>query len=432
MSGAEFSLKPAEGSSFAFTGTLSGSMHNMQYTEATGFTWNSAEGYPMVLTGYLIAGDTYVLTEIKAPEGYGLSRESYRFTVTEEGGIEWVGDAPDTKLAALTDYKEDQKTLTNQINVYNDLIGISLKKLDVNVPDGSGYQDAEFDLYRTDENGGLVKIEGLVLRSDENGVIEIKNTKDQMILMPGVTYSLLETKAPLGYELADAFTFQVDEYGSIKEGSISDQETAAAQKDSSVLQVFDKPITVELVKTDSEGKTIDSSRGEAEFTITPSENGTFADGSTEAITGITPSNIGEMLYAKLIPGQSYEMAETKAPDGYKLAKPFTFMVDVKGNITFVSDEKTAKFDQDSSILTVLDEQEEPEETEEPTETEKPAKTEKPTETEKKAETQKSAQSQSENAAKTADTTQIWLYVLMLCVSGMAGITLLSGRRRRRK
>lgn len=424
LAGAEFSLKPEDGSRFADV-DVSGldSKYQAKYSAETGeITWTSVKDAPLVLEGLLAADNTYVLTETKAPDGYGLSRENFRFTVTEEGGIEWIGDTPDTKLAVLTDYQEDQKTLINQINIYNELMEISVKKLDANAPEGRGYKDAEFELYRTNEDGELIKIEGLVLKSDENGVIEIKNTRDQMILMPGVTYSLVETKAPLGYELADAFTFQVDEYGNIEEGSISDPETAAAQKDSSVLQVFDKPVTVELVKLDSDGRAIDPSRGEAEFTITPSENGTFADSSTEAITGITPSNSGEMLYAKLIPGQSYEIAETRAPDGYKLAKPFTFMVDVKGNITFVSDEKTAKFDPDSSVLTVMDEQEEPAETE--------SETEKTTETE--PETEKPAQTQSGNAAKTGDPTQIWLYVLMLWASGMAGITLIFRRRRRNR
>ncbi|EAV9864147.1 cell wall anchor protein [Listeria monocytogenes] len=241
----------------------------------------------------LAVGD-YQLVETKAPAGYTLDTAPVNFTI-----------AFNQNVAASVTKENVAKTgsviLTKKDNVLNTTLA-----------------DAKFELQTA--NGTKIK-EALVTGVD--GKLEVAD------LAPG-DYQLVETEAPMGYQLdTTPLTFTI-EFNQAKPLNITKENTL-------------KTGSVILTKQASGVNTL---LADATFELQK------ADGTTLKENLVTDA-AGQLAITNLTPG-NYQLVETKAPVGYQLDAtpvPFTILFNQTEDIR-VTKENTAKTG--SVVLTKLD------------------------------------------------------------------------------
>ena len=165
------------------------------------------------------------------------------------------------------------------------------------------------------------------------------------------TYHLVETTAPKGYKIAEPVIFTMDRYGKVKVGNADVTEVV----------MRDEPIELYIVKVGEESATKLSG---AVFTLTDvcTENcdHKLANGESSE-PRITTGADGQVMIPieRVIAGHTYQLEETKAPDGYECTAKVTFTVKPNGTAELVP-EKTSggyvKFEGETVISTtaVLD------------------------------------------------------------------------------
>ena len=262
--------------------------------------------------GHLLLKNTeYRLVETNAPSGYELTAIS--FIIDEYGTV--------NNVHTISGYSGSVSAEGSTITVVDDKIDLSIDKQD-------------FDTKTTITNRGNAQF--TVTGEFVDGTTSKTVTSDNMSaltgqIIAGRTYTMEETKAPEGYELAAKFTFKVDQYGMInhingkKVAPIQDSDYVGSDHNQFIVR--DKPITIQLEKQDLEGHAIETDNSYAIFKV----SGTFADGATE-ITDITTANVHDKLKGLLVVGNQYTLTETKAPDGYKLGDVIIFTVQDDGTI----------------------------------------------------------------------------------------------------
>ena len=306
LAGAEFELVPAEGSAFADGSAEARTLE----VNANGLT---------ALSG-LVAGGTYVLRETVAPAGYELIAGELTFTVGEDGTLTAAEGAPEAYVIA-----ERGGVIT--IVADDAPIEVTLSKTDLS---GNALAGAEFTLRGEFAAEGGVS-EGTVTERTvavEDGAVTLTG------LVAGTTYTLTETVAPAGHELAGSFSFTVADDGtiSVAEGSAQAAEGTSGYRigaDGVTLVAADAPVEARLVKTSADGTPLAG----AEFTLTPAEGAAFADGSTNSVT-LTTGEDGRAALpaAQLVAGEKYVLTETVAPAGYELAGSATLVVAADGTL----------------------------------------------------------------------------------------------------
>ena len=306
MDQVQLTLTPDEGSAF-----VDGSDAKVLTMDARGDGSYGAE-----LTGQLIAGNSYVLTENAAEDGYSKFTGAFTFTVDVQGRVLETGS-----------------TVGNgSVEVSSDGLTVSATdkpiQLQVVKTDASGENvlaGAEFGI--TDEAGDVVD----ALTTGEDGTaVSVKK------LNVGGTYTLTETKAPAGYkQIGSGFTFVVQDDGTIKaaDGSV-DPAWSISQTGELVarsVSAADEATELTLYKRDATGAVAVSA--EATFTL----SGTFADGEdTVELTTSGETGSVELERARLVAdGETvYTLTETAAPAGYMLnLNSFSFTVATDGTIT---------------------------------------------------------------------------------------------------
>lgn len=135
------------------------------------------------------AGESYVLVETAAPDGYTYA-ENITFTVNEDGTIK-------TDAEKIT----DKETGEDIYLVKDDVTRVSVKKMDI-----TGQKEvAGARLLLKDKGGNVIES---WMSTTEARVFEQK-------LIAGETYTLTEVTAPSGYEVAADITFTVNKDGTV-------------------------------------------------------------------------------------------------------------------------------------------------------------------------------------------------------------------------
>ena len=317
---------------------------------------------PHFIEGVLIAGQTYVLHEETAPDGYVLSQD-IEFTVSETGEVDYVEMIDDTTKVEIskTDITGENPVSGALLqikdkdgNIIHEWIsGEDVNFLEADLTAGETYilheesapngfvvsEDVEFTV---NMDGTVNKVQmkddttkvsitkydittgeelpGAMLQIiDKDGnVIEewVSGTEAHLItgiLTAGETYTLREISAPDGWTVTEDVTFTVDTDGSITH-----------------VEMFDKPTSVSIRKVDASGNDISGAVMQ------------LIDKDGNVIEEWTSDGTAHVLTAKLIAGETYTLHEATAPAGYELAKDQTFTVDENGETTEVVmvDEKT--------------------------------------------------------------------------------------------
>ena len=153
------------------------------------------DGTVPTVTGELIAGHAYVLTETKAPDGYALITESLHFTVGRKGRAASV--TAGTELPDGYTIGGDKTAGTIALTAVDQPIELTLKKVN---EDGDVLVGAEFTLSGRFADGTTQQI----LTTGADGTAALP------LIIGGERYVLEETKAPEGYVLpAERYTFTV-------------------------------------------------------------------------------------------------------------------------------------------------------------------------------------------------------------------------------
>lgn len=152
-------------------------------------SWTSEEGGYHDFGPVTEAGNSYVLVETLAPDGYTYVK-NISFTVKEDGTIETKADKKTNKAAGEDIYL-----------VKDDVTKVSIKKTDIT----GANELAGARLLLKDKDGNV--IESWTSGTDAH-VFEKK-------LVAGETYTLVEVTAPEGYEVAADITFTVNKDGTV-------------------------------------------------------------------------------------------------------------------------------------------------------------------------------------------------------------------------
>lgn len=217
---------------------------------------------------------TYKFTEVKAPAGYELSEQTFTAVITSAGVFEQT--VLNTKTEIPPVIPPVGSLIINKVDTKNNALA-----------------GAEFHI--TGSNYDVVK------KSNNNGQIELNG------LEPG-TYTITETKAPAGYELAaEPFTVTVAENSTFTQTVINEK-------------IVPQVGTIIINKVDDNAAALAG----AEFQITG------PNGYDEMKTS---NNMGQIELNELAVGE-YTITETKAPAGYELAAtPFKVTVTAQGTTT---------------------------------------------------------------------------------------------------
>ena len=299
LTGATFSLAPAEGSTFT-----DGS------TEA--LTLSTTDGLTSVVSAQLVAGQTYVLTETAAPAGYELIAGSFNFTVNADGTLAPAaeGNAPAYALG------EDAGVIT--ITATDEPVSIELSKTDLS---GNALEGAEFTL-----TGIFANADGTPAAEAETRTVPVDGTTSVSGLITSVEggtvyeYQLVETVAPAGFELIDGtLAFTVDAQGNLVVDPATVPAGYVAESGTVTVTAQDTPAEIVVAKQSESGEALEG----AEFTL----SGTFADGTAEKdVTPGTP-------VTGLIAGEKYVLTETVAPAGYEKLGSIELTVAADGTVS---------------------------------------------------------------------------------------------------
>lgn len=330
LAGAQFQIAAQGNSEFAQPSEFAAGTYD-EATKTVTLTTDSTGHIELVRQ--LVVGGTYTIYESKAPSGYDPADAVLTVTVQEDGSLAVDGDLPERYAWADLD-ENGQADNAYSFMVTNIHEEIDILKVN---DDGDALEGAEFTLTGVCMDKNTTH----TYTTNEDGYIHVDAG-----LMGGVRYQLSETKPADGYtKLSAPLYFMMDERGEIvvtdAQGNPLDEADYPAgymvNGNRISLTVKNDPVELQITKRAPENE--DGTPGEtlpwAEFTITPVEGSKFAAGAnpTEAQTMRTGEDGTLSMSAWLIVGGTYDITETKAPEGYeKVEGTMRVTVDSDGTI----------------------------------------------------------------------------------------------------
>lgn len=258
------------------------------------------------LSGKMVAGSQYTVTETTPPKGYKKAAP-FTFTVNIDGTI----TRSDESASYVSVAQNDQTNTVTQITVKDDLVKTMIKKTD---EDGKPIGGAEFTVTGKFKDAPDVETSQIV-KPTADGAAEILNliessSKDN----PDHIYTLKETRAADGYqrvtETAQFFICPEAKVHFVAGKDISG--VTDIEVDEITMTFKDKPIELKLKKTDENSAPLAG--------VTFELAGKFADNPSESAqkTLVSDNNGGYTLDKTLIAGEEYTLKETKAPQQYQI------------------------------------------------------------------------------------------------------------------
>ncbi|MDE7367147.1 MAG: hypothetical protein K2N24_07320, partial [Lachnospiraceae bacterium] len=259
------------------------------------FTSNSAA--PEVIEfAKLVGGQTYILEEIEAPEGYQLA-EDIIFTLNEKGKI--------TRADGIM-------VVNNTVIMQDEEAGLGVRKIDRD--DQSGLAGSTLMLTSQDDP----------FFTTQTWVSDGKTkTWDFIDFTPGCTYTLTEVNAPDGYDYADPIVFTVG-----KEDNLIYVDDKV--QPNRTVYIADGKIRLSVSKQDVYDR----------IEVPGAELAIVDEDGNTVVSWITGSTAQEVDTSRLIAGKDdykeYTLHEVKVPNGYYPAEDIPFAIDRNGLIYTVS------------------------------------------------------------------------------------------------
>ncbi|HEM2865748.1 TPA: discoidin domain-containing protein [Streptococcus suis] len=263
-----------------------------------------------------ILGGEYTFKEVEAPAGYTLDTTVHRLIIRNSDNITIDGQSYTAQAPFEIINKKDAK------------LSLKLKKKDLaNTP----LKGAVFRLRKTDGGQPYDETLGDTFASDEFLFNELTVGN----------YTLEEVRAPTGYRGMGQINLTVyEENGTLKlrkQADTANSQTSTPQLTNGVvtLDIYNQPLELTFTKQNTQGE--------------PLENAIFelrqihSAGFTVVRTNLFSKANGQFVLKGLLPNTTYELWETRAPDGY--AKPTQAVVQFT-----VNEDGTARFTRGSSTI----------------------------------------------------------------------------------
>ncbi|MDD2958419.1 MAG: SpaA isopeptide-forming pilin-related protein, partial [Lachnospiraceae bacterium] len=249
--------------------------------------WTSAAGETHDFGSKLTAGESYVLRETVAPNGYTIAAD-IAFTVAKDGKIT-ANAKTTTDAAGNTVYlvEDAQSTVTFK---KTDLAGKELKGAELKITDADG---------KTVKDVMGNEIKSWISDGSDHVVKGLLNGK----------YIFTEISSPNGYAVAESIPFE------IKDGKVVGNET-------DVIIMKDDVTKVSITKTDI--------TGEKEI---PGATLQVIDKEGKVVEEWVSTDKAHEINNKLIAGSEYTLHEEGAPTGYAYTADVKFTVDKTGKVT---------------------------------------------------------------------------------------------------
>lgn len=248
----------------------------------------------LVING-LLQNAVYEMTETRPADGFATA-ESIRFKLTEGNAN---GEVTTIATVIGNDGSESVQP-ENKVVMKDDTIKVNFSKTKI-----TGSKELPgCKLEITDENGNVIE---KWTSGKKPYIVEGK-------LVAGKTYKFTETRPADGYATAESIKFTVSDTGEVQK-----------------VRMKDDTIKVEILKTDKKNN---KKLPDAEFT--------FKLDGKKVVTVKTYKNGVAKIDGKLIAGKTYDVEETKAPEGYKTVPAFKYKVKDTGKVQTikVSDERS--------------------------------------------------------------------------------------------
>lgn len=224
---------------------------------------------------------SYVVREIKAPDGYKLSDKKHDVNISKDKQI-------------------------IEIKAENESIDVDVSKQDVY---GNELPEAKMQL--VDKDGNVID--------------KWKSTKKKHTVtnLKAGDYVLKEIAAPTGYVIATDISFSVDEYGKVTVNGV--EATATDEAGNPTIVMVDDTTKASIIKTDISG---DKEIPGAEMKL--------FDKDGNIIEEWTSTDKAYEITGKLAAGEKYTLHEESAPDGYVVAADIEFTVSETGEIDAIT------------------------------------------------------------------------------------------------
>lgn len=298
----------------------------------------------------------YMLRENKAPEGYTITTDIY-FSVDTTGAVTLYNKSADGKYTAATLDNAVVSVVTDNgaarevplLIVKDNTTSVKISKRELGtsryLPGATLaiYDEANYALYA---NGGSAQaVDTWTTAATDKG--EAHEVTGKLLASNGVkhVYYLVETKVPAGYFKAAPIAFTVNNDNEIALYGSAGDSTGEVTLDKKLLIMYDRPIYVKVVKRET---TKDENLVGADLNVADKNKDVNVSFTTsdkpsllvpvtkdEATTAAAKAKYDalaeeyQLIYGvKLNTTDIYTLTETNAPDGYAIADPQQFTVDV--------------------------------------------------------------------------------------------------------
>ena len=239
----------------------------------------------------------YYVQEIATDEHYVLNGEKYLVN------FEYMGQE-------VTTVSIDCGQFTNELK-RGKVEGIKVNEGD------EPLENALFGLFAADTAEFTSENAYMTATSDENGYFVFDE-------VPYGEYIVREIEAPKGYILSDE----------------SYSVTVCEDGETITIRTVNKPITVEVYKTDVYGEELIGAEMQLENADGEIVDKWISDGANHVVTGL--------------PAGEYVLKEIAAPDGYVIAADIKFTVDIYGGVTTENVESTGISDHGNPLIVMID------------------------------------------------------------------------------
>ncbi len=275
-------------------------------TTFTPITWVSTDEPKVFDNSQFAPDETYILTETKAPDGYGYAKP-VSFTIGADGTVKADGKVVANHTIGMTDTPIEVVFEKQDADSKRTIAGAQI-----------AIQNAAGDViytFTTTESAIAIPKEVLQAPAKE-GVL--------------ANYTFVELSAPFGYEKAEPVAFAIDSEGNVYAKNPENGEmTLLSSLGIKALIMYDAPDYLHISKVDvTNSEEIDG----AKLAIRDADGNEIVSWESSKKDGAKKLSISEYFEAD----KEYTLNEVEAPKGYELAKAIVFKIGTD-NVIYVKD-----------------------------------------------------------------------------------------------
>lgn len=275
-------------------------------TTFTPITWVSTDEPKVFDNSQFAPDETYILTETKAPDGYGYAKP-VSFTIGADGTVKADGKVVANHTIGMTDTPIEVVFEKQDADSKRTIAGAQI-----------AIQNAAGDViytFTTTERAVTIPKEVLQAPAKE-GVL--------------ANYTFVELSAPFGYEKAEPVAFAIDSDGNVYAKNPENGEmTLLSSLGIKALIMYDAPDYLHISKVDvTNSEEIDG----AKLAIRDADGNEIVSWESSKKDGAKKLSISEYFEAD----KEYTLNEVEAPKGYELAKAIVFKIGTD-NVIYVKD-----------------------------------------------------------------------------------------------